>query len=79
MVANWCFIDLSFSVIPEHLYVVMLDEMRLLWLSKQYMSLIGSSGARAKRQTFSQDLQLWQLVTLEAFNLHILNLQYWKN
>ena len=29
----------------------------------------GSSGAGASRQTFSWDLQLWQLVTLQPFDL----------
>ena len=38
----------------------------------------GSNGAGAGRQTFSWDLQLWQLVTLEPFKLQTLYLQYWK-
>ena len=40
--------------------------------------LTGSSGAGAGRQTFSWDLQLWQLVTLKPFDLQTSYLQYWK-
>ena len=40
-----------------------------LTLVQLELRLIGSTGARARRQTFSQDLQLWQLVTLKPFNL----------
>ena len=39
---------------------------------------IGLSGAGAGRQTFSWDLQLWQLVNLKPFNLQTLNFQYEK-
>ena len=34
--------------------------------------LTDSSGAGDKQQTFSQDLQFWQLVTLKPFNLQTL-------
>ena len=33
----------------------------------------GLSGAKAGRQTFSWDLQLWQLVTLQPFDLQTWN------
>ena len=39
---------------------------------------ISSSGAGAGRQTFSWDLQLWQLVTLQPFDLSIPNFQHLK-
>ena len=38
----------------------------------------GSSVAGAGRQTFSGDLQLWQLITMKPFNLQTLYLQNWK-
>ena len=38
----------------------------------------GSRGAGAGRQTFSCDLQLWQLVTLKPFDQQTPNFQYWK-
>ena len=39
---------------------------------------IGSSGAGAGRQTFSWDLQLWQLVTLKPFDLQTLSFLHRK-
>ena len=37
-----------------------------------------SSGAGAGRQTFSWDLQIWKLGTLQPFNLQITSFQHWK-
>ena len=39
----------------------------------------GSRGAGAGWQTFSCDLQLWQLVTLKPFDQQTSNFQYWDN
>ena len=47
-------------------------------LNRTWIRLTGFSGARARWQFFSWDLQLWQLVTFKSLNLQTLYLQYWK-